>query len=274
MGKRSTLLALLLCGALLWLAAPAAATHDAGGARTLALDGKRCDLIPVPTAHPTAGPFGFGRCPGVRPGALVETRLGFCTMNFLFRDRDGRRYVGTAGHCVLASRGERRWNGAGPVAKDAGGRPIGRFHYAALGGERDFALIELSRRARREAQPGVCHFGGPTGTDATLPGRPLALEHYGQGIVTGGVTPARTLTANGMRDRDHVFAQGTVLPGDSGGPVTRRSSGRGVGLVVTTGLHFDRGGPGTVGITRLAPQLARAAAFTGERLQLLRASRR
>jgi hypothetical protein len=63
-----------------------------------------------------------------------------------------------------------------------------------------------------------------------------------------------------------VFAQGTVAPGDSGGPVTRRGSGKAVGLVVTIG-----GGPGLVGITRVPPQEARAEVVLDRRLEIIRA---
>jgi hypothetical protein len=274
MGKLLTLLGLIAVAGLAGGVPSASAAHAGDGAPTLKLGERRCDLIPVPTEHPASAPFGTGTCPGVRPGALVETRVGFCTMNFLFRDGDGRRYIGTAGHCVLNDKGERGWGAKGPVAKDSRGRAIGRFRYAALRGEKDFALIRLNDRGERAARPGVCHFGGPTGTDTTRPRGLLTLEHFGQGVVTGTVLAARTFTANGMRNPDHVFAQGAVALGDSGGPVTRRGNGRGVGLVVTVGLHFDRGGPGTVGITRLGPQTTRAQRVIGEQLSIVEAPRR
>ncbi|HEV2075557.1 MAG TPA: hypothetical protein VGR10_04915, partial [Thermoleophilaceae bacterium] len=103
--------------------------------QSIRLDGKRCDLIGVPAA----APVGVGRCRGVRPGAVVETPVGFCTLNFLFRDGDGDRYIGTAGHCILGDGRyrkvrEREWGGRGPVARDAGGKAIGRFRYAVLRG--------------------------------------------------------------------------------------------------------------------------------------------
>jgi hypothetical protein len=259
-----------MCAAALAAAAPAQAAEPAG---TLGLGGRDCELIEVPTA----APFGTGSCPGVRPGALVQSRVGFCTMNFLFRDRDGARYIGTAGHCILPAEGtERSWDSGGPVARDGDGRPIGRFEYAVLRGEKDFALIRLNRGARQRANPAMCHFGGPTGVDDTRPSGGVTLNHFGQGLVTGNTTPARTFFANGMRDRDHVFAAGAVAPGDSGGPVTRAGGGRAVGLVVTVGAHF--GGSlidsGTVGITRLPPQEARAERVIDERLRVVRAPTR
>src|SRR6267378_7737373 len=47
-----------------------------------------CTLIAVPAAAP---PVGTGACPGVRPGAIVLTDVGQCTLNFLFQDRKSTR---------------------------------------------------------------------------------------------------------------------------------------------------------------------------------------
>jgi hypothetical protein len=192
-------------------------------------------------------------------------------MNFLFRSAR-HRYVGTAGHCVLERNGEQSWGGRGPVARKAGGVAIGRFAYAVLGGERDFALIQLRRGVDANAR--MCQFGGPTGTDGSTPSDPVILQHYGQGVGTGQTSPGRLFTAaQGMPDRDEVFAQGTVSFGDSGGPVTRRGSDKAVGLVVSTGVHFGRfrEGAGTVGITRIPPQERRAEQVLGEGLDIVTA---
>src|SRR5256885_17113520 len=63
------------------------------------LGGVPCTLIPVPAA----APVGTGTCPGVRPGAIVRSHVGQCTLNFLFVGSDGSRYIGTAGHCILGT---------------------------------------------------------------------------------------------------------------------------------------------------------------------------
>src|SRR5437870_10344194 len=88
------------------------------------LGGVPCTLIPVPAA----APLGTGTCPGVRPGAIVLTDVGQCTLNFLFLGSDGASYIGTAGHCILGTSpfggdvGEMSWvPGTGPVARDDGG---------------------------------------------------------------------------------------------------------------------------------------------------------
>lgn len=234
-----------------------------------------CNLIEVPAA----APVGVGTCPGVRPGAIVTSDGGQCTLNFLFQGGDGRRYIGTAGHCILGDSpiggdaGEASWSpGTGPEARDASGARIGEFAYAVLQDPKDFALIRID--AGVAADPQLCHFGGPTGINSDTPGLddPTVLQLFGNGVAIGTVLPARSLVALGMPSPDHVFAEGVVLPGDSGSGVTS-SDGRAVGVAVTVGVHTASIGTsgidaGTVGITRLAPQLARASAVLGTSLTL------
>jgi hypothetical protein len=239
------------------------------------LGGKACKLIEVPAA----APVGTGPCPGVRPGAIVTSDAGQCTFNFLFNGSDGQRYIGTAGHCILGESpvggdvGEESWApGQGPVARDGAGNRIGEFAYAILEDPKDFALIRLDPGV--EASPQMCHFGGPTGTNADQPGlqSPVVLNHFGQGVGVGTVLPARSALALGMPDPDHVYAEGAVVPGDSGSGIIS-DDGRAVGVIVTVGIHsasIGTGGidAGTVGITRLPPQEARAEQVLGTSLSL------
>jgi hypothetical protein len=206
------------------------------------LGGVPCQLIPVPAASP----IGPGACPGVRPGAIVESDVGQCTFNFLFQGSDGSRYIGTAGHCILGDdplggdAGEQSWApGTGPVARGDGNR-IGEFAYAIL------------------QDPNV---NSDQGADPVVP------HHFGQGVGVGTVLPARSALAIGMPDPDHVYAQGAVVPGDSGSGIVS-DDGRAVGVIVTTGIHSNSIGTdgvdaGTMGVTRLAPQVARAQHVTG-----------
>jgi len=244
------------------VAAPASAKSN------FTLGGKPCKLIPVPAA----APVGTGTCPGVRPGAIVNSEVGQCTFNFLFQGSDGNRYMGTAGHCILGESpiggdvGEQSWAaGAGPVATDSAGNRIGEFAYAILQDPKDFALVRLDPGAG--ASPQMCHFGGPTGTNSDQGSGAVVLNHFGNGVGVGSVLPARSAVAVGMPDPDHVFALGAVVPGDSGSGIIS-ADGRAVGVIVTTGLHTGAIGTGGVdaglmGITRLAPQEARAETVLG-----------
>jgi hypothetical protein len=274
-------LLLVLALTLAVLAAPATAAPEQGN---FTLGGVKCNLIPAaPTAAP---PVGISPCPGVRPGAPVQTATGMCTLNFLFQGSDGHRYIGTAGHCVLldaatgtlpggAESGEAVYEpGSAPEARDGAGARIGEFAYAILSDPKDFSLIRLDPGV--EASPQMCHFGGPTGINDETPTGPVILHMYGNGVVIGTVAPARTLVAAGMPDPDHLFAQGVVLPGDSGAGVIS-DDGRAVGVAVTVGVH----GPGsiglgsvdagTVGITRITPQVERAEEMLGIDLALVTA---
>lgn len=242
------------------------------------LGGNATSLIPVPAA----APVGTGSCPGVRPGAVVRSEVGQCTLNFLFHGSDNRSYIGTAGHCILQGAdegdvGEAFWPpGNGPVALDAAGQRIGEFAYAVLEDPKDFALIRTDEQVGAEA--GMCHFGGPTGINEDQPGllEPVVLQYFGEGVGVGTVLPARSALALGMPDPDHVFAQGVAVPGDSGSGVIS-SDGRAVGVLVTVGLHLNTLGltgvdAGAMGITRLGPQLRRAEDVLGLGLTLRQAS--
>lgn len=227
------------------------------------LGGEPCELIQVPAA----APIGTGSCPGVRPGAIVDSDVGQCTFNFVFNGSDGRTYIGTAGHCINGDGQERSWApGTGPEARDSTGARIGEFAYAILSDPKDFALIRVD--AGVPVNPQMCHFGGPTGINSDRPGLGLVmLQHYGNGVGIGAVLPARSAIALGMPDPDHVFAEGLVVPGDSGSGI-ETADGRAVGVIVTTGIHTSSFGTsgidaGTMGVTRLAPQLARATQVTG-----------
>jgi hypothetical protein len=267
--------ALSAVAATLVLAAPAGAgpLGKSSTAGHWTLGGLPCELIEVPAATP----FGSGACPGVRPGAVVESDNGHRTFNFLFQGSDGRRYIGTAGHCILGEdplggdAGEQSWApGAGPEARDGDGNRIGEFAYSILEDPKDFAVIRLDPGVA--ANPQLCHFGGPTGVNTDRGADPVVLHHFGQGVGLGTVLPARSALAAGMPDPDHVYAAGAVVPGDSGSGIVS-ADGRAVGVIVTTGLHTGAVGSGgvdagTMGVTRLAPQVARAEHVLGLGLDL------
>ncbi|HEV2069395.1 MAG TPA: hypothetical protein VGR26_06345 [Acidimicrobiales bacterium] len=298
MSPRRILVVLLAVAALLGVASPARAgllgsLLGSGDPTPVAgewtLGGRPCQLIEVPavTDLPTAGPFGVNSCSGVRPGSIVQTESGVCTLNFMFIDDAANRYMGTAGHCILATspvggddNGEVSFApGDGPEARDGQGNRIGDFVYAVQQDPKDFALILLDDGV--EASPQVCSFGGPTGINESQPSllEPTVLSNFGNPLGLGTGVTSKSFVALGMPSADHVFATGLVLPGDSGGPVLD-SQGRAVGTVVSTGLHLGDSllslegvDVGLVGITRLAPQLAQAENVLGTNLELVTAPR-
>ncbi len=250
-------------------AAPAEARMAKSAKSSFSLGGIPCKAIAVPAA----APFAAGSCPGVRPGAVVNTPKGSCTLNFVFSGSDGRRYIGTAGHCILGTQlttgenaGERAWApGQGPGVSDSTGRRIGEFAYAVLQDPRDFALIRIDNHIASDPQ--LCNFGGPTGLNSDVNGNWTYLQHYGNGLAYSAVAPARTEIAFGMPDPNYVLATGLAMVGDSGAGVIT-TDGRAVGVMVSTGLHSRGGATGTIGITRVGPQVARASQVLGRSLTL------
>jgi hypothetical protein len=249
------------------------------------LGGAPCKLIGVPAAGAAkegTKPVGIGTCPGVRPGGEVQTEQGLCTLNFLFVTPAGERFIGTAGHCILGegpvadNAGEKTWaKGTGPAAKDAGGTRFGEFAYAVLQDPKDFALIRLDPDV--DASPEMCNYGGPTGINDEISDGPKVLEYFGNGVGIGSTVPARSAVALGFPNADHVYAAGLALPGDSGSAVIT-DDGRAVGVLVTTGIHglgFDENGVdfGTMGITRITPQINRASEALGLQFTMVTAGK-
>jgi hypothetical protein len=262
---------------------PLAAGAESGPAPATSnfkLGGAPCKLIEVPAAKEGSLPVGVGTCPGVRPGAEVQSEVGLCTLNFLFEAPDKERFIGTAGHCILDSgspvsgdnAGEKTWpKGQGPVAKDSTGKRIGEFAYAILQEPKDFSLIRLDPGV--EASPEMCQYGGPTGINDEVGEGARVLEYFGNGVGIGSTVPARSAVALGFPSADHVYAAGLALPGDSGSAVIS-DDGRAVGVLVTTGVHgvgYDENGVdfGTMGITRIVPQMNQASKMLGLKLTLV-----
>lgn len=251
--------------------------------------------VAAASAPPPCGGADTG-CEVVRPGSLLMPMA--CTAGFLFK-AGGHNYVSTAGHCaglnspedglLLPEGEERMWRpGEGAAVYDRHGLRIGEFAYAIrtmedpepapLPRDADFALIRLDRGVSWSAQ--MCHFGGPTGTNADESAvmELVTLQYFGN-TVAGGydyvrgewVWPARTAIANGMPDRHKVMASGHASGGDSGAPVTTED-GRAVGLLA--GPPDDvphQGHAGAFVVGRLTPQVARAEVVLGRPLRLITA---
>jgi hypothetical protein len=178
-----------------------------------------------------------------------------CTMNFVFRDRSGANYIGTAGHCV---------QGGGSVVAQVATRVdptdtlivtlanIGKVTKRANSGiGRDFAVVKVDPAF--PVVPGVAGAAGPTGVFCGDPvGQPVI--HYGHGYIffveqgypkVGEVIPDAELLFRGEWDTGFNWV-GYGLPGDSGSGVMNAAGlvvgdlthGIGVAGVPVPGLNF------------------------------------
>ncbi len=223
-----------------------------------------CEILRLQNGDPL--PVGTAPCAGVRPGAWVLTGLGRCSFNFMFRGSDGHRYIGTAGHCLFKDPGEERaWPAdKGPPAWDREGNLIGEFAYANWRSAHDFALIRLHPDV--EADPAMCHFGGPTGVYRDHEFGPRPIRHVGGGVLIGEVIPARTGTTIDTLHRDHAYYYAASIWGDSGSGVTMAD---GAALAVHVATSFEP--QGIKRGTRIDAQLPLAEAALGIELELLTA---
>jgi hypothetical protein len=255
----------LLVPVLLLAIAPAAS----GGAQQQVVLGN------IPCKAPAEAPlFDTSACNGIKPGALVYFNDGqtLCTLGFLVKGSDGRRYAMTAGHCVTDVETESTYKGdTGPAMQDPDENVVGHVAYVrydelADGTRSDFALIRLAKGVQADAQ--VCTFGGPTAINTDVDDTEHVISHVGQAIVVGDLLPARTgLITRGLHRPDYVYAHALSVDGDSGGPVLD-SSGKAIGLIT----QLTAGPNGSIGINRIGPHLDRAAKLMKTKLKLETAS--
>jgi hypothetical protein len=261
----------------------AAAVPGTAHARTSAPVG--CKITPLGVDSAPVAPAN-GSCGGVRPGAAVYTwRGGPCTFNFLFDGSDGERYIGTAGHCLVA--GGETTTFADPAAKDASGAHIGDAVYAVANGfngsgpgvATDFGLIKLNAAGRAVANPAMCHFGGPTGVDVVR-GAGEIVHHYGNGRVIGEVMSGRSAVTFGaglMAGPNMFEFTGDIASGgDSGSPIIDHD-GNAVGVLVagvdlanTKPYYSFHGGTPSIG-SHIGYHYRRAASALGITLTLVTA---
>lgn len=266
MTRKALLLSLMV------LLVTAASTGHRAAARATTEDAQRyCDLL----GPKTPLPYGPGTCPGVRPGAQLHTSNGSCTFNFLFKGSDGRRYIGSAGHCIVPAGGGVWKPSKGPAASDGSGREIGNVVYAIEDdfSYRDFALIAIKPGVK--VDPQMCHFGGPTGVNTDITSDTTLLHHFGYGAGFALTIPARTAIATrGLQMPTHIFAEGLAVFGDSGGAVVD-ARGRAVGLMEGLGpadvAIESTDDVGVVRIIRIGPMIKLAEGALGIRLRLLTA---
>jgi hypothetical protein len=181
----------------------------------------------------------------IQPGGQVlMPDGGSCTLNFVFEDPAGGRYIGTAGHCV-----QHLSLGARLSVRDLG--EFGTLVYVSFHEDpldwNDFALIRIDEDKVPSSSAAMRGWGGPLGAeDAFLPGTPTVF--YGQATLLGDTEPTRALRAGVLQEvtasapmRDWFIASNPSWAGDSGsGMLTAR--GTALGVIVGGAMVANQGG--------------------------------
>lgn len=157
----------------------------------------------------------------LQPGTQVDTPVGQCTLNFVFKDATST-YLGTAGHC----------------AEGTGGR-VSTPGHGAWGtivmddDDVDFALIRVDAAKVAVVRAAVQHWGGPTGiiTAAQTSAGDLLAE-YGYGIGFSANENTRAKQGVLLQDSNTQYIADTwAVNGDSGGPVLHKATGKALGII-------------------------------------------
>ena len=184
----------------------------------------------------------------IQPGAQASSPVGGCTMNFVFDDQDGTRYIAIAAHCIN-------------VGQRASGSGVGEFGtcvWERFNGDDDFALIEIDALRLGQVNPAMRGWGGPTGytvSTETLQGDVILFHGFGLALGTTAVTRSRAGILTGDTTRQYN-AHGPISPGDSGGPVLHEATGKALGLANNTQPPGSLAGGST--IERLLEKAAEA----------------
>lgn len=236
----------------------------------------------------------------VGPGTRLLVRLpgvgaAMCTAGYVWRDELGRRYVGTAGHCLLdgdatATHGPgadfdasalevfaciRECEFGGFLSESFRGDlvALGDVAYARQESPRgvdvghDFGLVEVPAGVPVRATMPV--FDGPFASGSLGTGDLVC--HYGNGILAGEIWPTMGRAGIGLGASDTTFAfLGAVTPGDSGSAaqVCVPSLARGVVGTAAVGIVTHLDAAGVVGTT-VAQAEAMARADAGLDLELV-----
>ncbi len=202
----------------------------------------------------------------IGPGVQMFTEGAQCTANFVFRDREGRRYVGYAAHC--AGLGEATdTNGClarslplgtkvrfaeGATAVDSGatlGR--GRLAYSSwdtmhsLGTSEnniceanDFALVRVGARFAHRVDPTVPFWGGPSGLGSSAEAGSQVFSFGHSSLRPTTVLSPKTGVSLGATNGGwglEVYTASPGIPGDSGSGFLD-DRGRAVGTLSTVAI--------------------------------------
>ncbi len=159
----------------------------------------------------------------IQPGSEVETPVGFCTLNFVFRKPStGELFIGTAGHCVEGTNGRVKTEGVawGTVVLD-------------VDADTDFALIRIDSNRYSSVRPAVRHWGGPVGSTVaseTQIGSQVVFFGYGMGFGSAETSRPRQGVLIGDSPDDYT-ADTLAVFGDSGGPLLHKPTGKALGII-------------------------------------------
>lgn len=184
-------------------------------------------LLLVPASGLVTADDGVEANTYLQPGTEVNTPVGGCTLNFVWKDAVNT-YIGTAGHCV---------SGTGGRVSTPGHGSWGTI-VLDIDGATDFALIRVDAAKVGAVRADVQHWGGPTGvaSPADAPaGSVLALYGYGMGFSTTEPTRAKQGVLLSHTSSRYTADTWAVF-GDSGGPVLDKDSGKALGIVSSFNL--------------------------------------
>jgi hypothetical protein len=164
----------------------------------------------------------------IQPGAYHETDAGSCTFNFAYSG-GGETYMGTAAHCVEA---------VGQPVRDEAGRTVGEV--ALIGDEAatetDWAFVRILPAYAAEVSAAMK--GNPTyprtgftRSGETSTGDRLQYSGYGLGFDLTAPTRERRFGLLTYDDEAVYTTLGTLIFGDSGGPIVHVPTGKALGIV-------------------------------------------
>lgn len=265
-----------------------------GTSSVLAAVGVAVTLTPAEAVGSTSSSLAAAEAPAatakIHPGVQMYTKGAQCTANFVFKDGQGRTYVGYAAHC--AGLGEATdTNGCeakslplGTAVRFANGGTVvdsgttvghGTLAYSSwrtmqkLGTKaanpcdyNDFALVRVNAGDVAKVNPSVPFFGGPVGLTTIGPAAGEKVYSYGNSSARPAVLSekigAKVSTAGGGWSHN-VYTQSPGIPGDSGSGFLD-SRGRAFGTLSTVAIAPL---PASNGVSDLSRELAFAKKHSG-----------
>lgn len=188
-----------------------------------------------PTGDPDPPPAPYR---AIQPGSRLGYLLGWCTLNFVFRNTSTGQYaMGTAGHCIATGRT------LGTFLVDVDDQNLRFVHLGdvvfkvAEGAARDFGLITVPADLKDRVYTGIRGVEGPC---ASRPGRtigdPVAYHGHGVGVGAGGQNRYGALL-NPQNPLVNWYAVAhAAAGGDSGSPIRYTADSMGSHRMAAAGI--------------------------------------